>query len=220
MNKFSTYSKWYLYPLLAIVALSCDNQASKLIEIPESVILTEKESFEIVSSNEYKEYFSLRYQFLKLVKNAIDSGYNAKILTEISIESIQTNDHKVFYTAIFKEDSKGIHYLDKLTEAQLNLYKKFPVLYSINTDNDPTLSKSQISSFYHSIENSKINSTGNFSSNQENEVLCGSYWQQVKLLGCAGLCGTATAGAGAVLCGWACWCMLCYENSAVFDSIC
>ena len=49
---------------------------------------------------------------------------------------------------------------------------------------------------------------------------CGSYWNQAKLLTCAGLCGASTAGAGAVLCGWACWCWFCDENSEIADVWC
>ena len=50
--------------------------------------------------------------------------------------------------------------------------------------------------------------------------VCGSYWQQVKLAACAALCSASTAGAGTVLCGWACWCMFCTQSSAVAGVIC
>jgi hypothetical protein len=49
---------------------------------------------------------------------------------------------------------------------------------------------------------------------------CGSWWQQAKLITCAALCSVSTAGAGTVLCGWACWCMLCPTNSELSKIIC
>ena len=50
------------------------------------------------------------------------------------------------------------------------------------------------------------------------EIVCGSRWQQVILLACMAAAGS-TCGAVAALCGWGCWCMLCTENSAVFDAM-
>lgn len=55
---------------------------------------------------------------------------------------------------------------------------------------------------------------------RENASVCGSGWKVAKLLACSGLCGASTAGAGAVLCGWACWCTFCTTNSSVSDEIC
>jgi hypothetical protein len=54
---------------------------------------------------------------------------------------------------------------------------------------------------------------------EDDKPVCGSYWQQVKLLSCMALCSVATGGWGTVLCGWACWCMLCPE-SVTGDLIC
>jgi|GEM_PF-5348515 len=207
--------KLIFLPLIIVISLSCDNQTSKLIKIDEPAILSEEQSFEIVNSNEYTAYFSLRYKFLKLVKTALNNGYSVENLTEISIGSISKNDHETFYKTIFNDYSKGVEYVEKLKEAQIKLYTKFPILNTINPESEPNLTESQVSVFYTNLEAVAIESGGSFSNEVTNGIVCGSYWQQVKLLRCAGLCGAATAGAGAILCGWACGCMLCTENSSV-----
>ncbi len=49
---------------------------------------------------------------------------------------------------------------------------------------------------------------------------CGSWWNQIKLVGCTGLCTATTVGLGAGLCGWGCWCTFCTKNSEVAKVIC
>jgi hypothetical protein len=109
----------------------------------------------------------------------------------------------------------------QLEEAHNNLCKKFPILYQIQTESFSEILDVQVATFFDKLE------TGDFSSTIENyyalksgEITCGSYWQQVKLAACASGCSFATAGIGTPLCGWACWCMLCNENSDVADIIC
>lgn len=43
----------------------------------------------------------------------------------------------------------------------------------------------------------------------ERAPTCGSYWNQVLLVTCAAGCGVSTAGIGAAMCGWGCWCTFC-----------
>lgn len=212
--------KLILLFFICIVSLSCGNQDSELIAPDELVELSEEQSLEIVNSDEYQAYFTLRYEFLESVKIALSKGYNAEQLTQISIVSLSNNDHEIFYETIFNSYSNGVKYVEKLKEAQLNLFAKFPILYSIDTEQKTDLSESQVSAFYKNLETRGFDSNDYLSNGRINAVVCGSYWQQVKLLGCSGLCGVATAGAGAVLCGWACWCMLCHEYSFVADAIC
>jgi len=52
------------------------------------------------------------------------------------------------------------------------------------------------------------------------KIVCGSYWNQVKLGLCAAGCGVTTAGLAAGLCGWGCWCTFCTKNSALATAIC
>lgn len=212
--------KIVLLSLIFFVSLSCDKQKLGLEEFMEPILLSEQESFEIVFSDEYQEYFALKYEFLNRVEAALQNGYSASLLTEISLASINQENHELFYQILFNEYSEGEHYVEELSKAHYNLYNKFPVLNSIYQDNEGTLSEHQISHFYNNLEERGIDIKAITLSSKDKEIVCGSYWQQVKLLACAGLCGAATAGAGAVLCGWACWCMLCSENSGVADAIC
>ena len=103
------------------------------------------------------------------------------------------------------------------------MYKKFPILNLLNNKTDGSLSEIKIATFYENLASNIDKIYGNNFGSQlkvEPEIVCGSYWQQVKLAACSGTCGIATAGAASVLCLWGCWCMLCTENSAVYDAIC
>ncbi len=184
--------------------------------------MSEELCFEIVSSNECQTYFNLRFEFLSNVENAIKNGFSVSLLTELSMVAITDHDVEPFYTIVFDDHCEGEFYVARLAEATTALYKKFPVLNTVVPVGTEELSKENIERLYMNIYNRTLSKSLTMESDpyEMDEPVCGSYWQQVKLLACASACSFATAGVGTALCGWACWCMLCTENSAVADAIC
>lgn len=213
MKKFVLISLIFIY--------SCENKISQLNESFEPIVLSEKESFEIVVSAEFKTYFALRFDFLNRVSDLLNKGYDAEFLSQVCFASINENQHDLFYETFFDSCFEGERYIVELSQAHQNLYNKFPVLQWIGTESDGNLSADDVKEFFLNIElNLNDGISGELIPLKKGQVVCGSYWNQVKLAGCAGLCSVSTAGAGTALCGWACWCMLCTENSSVADVIC
>ena len=209
--------------------LSCSNEDNDFLL--EDGKLSEAESFEIVNSLEFQNFMSQRNQFLDLVNSSIEKGCDLDQLKEMTNYAIESGDDKEFFTTIFGSKHRGNRYIDNLHQAQRNLFNTYPVLYELNNkEGGSPLTSSVVGAFYDNI---KVISKERFvvdlnylanarTANGESgdDIVCGSYWDQVKLFTCAGLCGASTAGAGAVLCGWACWCTFCNENSAVYDALC
>lgn len=211
----------FVYLILIVLFNSCDKNKMEPNEIDQQIQLSEKESYEIISSKEFIEYFDLRYDFMERAIYLINSGFSAEELTEICLSSIHTGNHDVFYKTFYNSIEEGQEYMLRLNEAHNNLNKKFPVLHQIQTENFTYTQDVQVVSFFNKLETGYFLGTiENYNTLKSGEVTCGSYWQQVKLAACATGCSFATAGVATPLCGWACWCMLCNENSEVADLIC
>ncbi len=205
--------------LILVIIYSCESKNNN--ETFEPVELSEKESFEIVSSLEYKKYMEMRFVFLKRVLFLLNNGYCSDQLTQICIDSVNENKHDVFYETFFGSCDEGENYNAGLIEAKINLLNKFPVLDLMFSEYEGDMPEIEISNFFNNIELNYCDvDQPDMIPQKKGEVVCGSYWNQVKLAACAGLCSFSTAGAGTALCGWACWCMLCTENSSVADVIC
>ena len=206
--------------LIFMVLLSCSDHKREMDLLFDGHQLSEELCFEIVSSNECQTYFNLRYEFLANVENSIRNGNSVSVLTDLSMAAIRNQKLEPFYNVIFDDFCEGASYVERLTYATKALYKRFPVLKNIIPESTEGLSKESIESFYMNIYRNELIKSSLGNSEVSDEPVCGSYWQQVKLLACATGCSFATAGIGTALCGWACWCMLCTENSSVADAIC
>lgn len=210
----------FMVALIIMIILSCSDHKRDMDLLLDDQKLSDELCYEIVSSKECQAYFNLRYEFLANVGNSIKNGYKVTYLADISMAAIRDQNLEQFYNVFFDNYCEGESYLVRLTDATKSLYKKFPVLNTIISEDTEELSKGNIERFFINVARSELSKSSLGNSGECDEPVCGSYWQQVKLLACATGCSFATAGVGTVLCGWACWCMLCSENSAVADAIC
>lgn len=210
----------FIVALIIMIILSCSDHKREMDLLLDDYKLSDELCYEIVSSKECQTYFNLRYEFLANVRNSIRNGSKVSLLTDISMAAIRDQNLEPFYNIIFDDYCEGESYVERLTDATKALYKKFPVLNTIVSESAEELSEGNIERFYINIAKRELSKSSLENSGVCDEPVCGSYWQQVKLLACATGCSFATAGVGTVLCGWACWCMLCSENSAVYDAIC
>jgi hypothetical protein len=210
----------FFITVIIMVILSCNDQ-KKEIDLPlEEHQLSDETCFEIVSSIECQTYLNLRYEFLNNVEKAIRTGSSVSQLTELSMAALIDQDLEPFYNIIFDDYCEGVSYIARLSEATKALYNKFPILNTIISESPEALTKENIEKFYFNINRVELRKSSLANNESNDEPVCGSYWQQVKLIACATGCSFATAGVATVLCGWACWCMLCSENSVVADTLC
>jgi hypothetical protein len=210
----------FIVAFIIVVLLSCSDHKREMDFLLDDHQLSEELCYEIVSSKECQTYFNLRYEFLSNVENSIRNGFSVKLLTDVSMAAIIDQKPEPFYNAIFDDNCEGASYVERLADATKALYNRFPVLHKITSQGAGELSKESVERFFVNVSRNELSKSSLGNSGVSDEPVCGSYWQQVKLLACAAGCSFATAGVGTALCGWACWCMLCTENSAVADVIC
>ncbi|PKD42898.1 hypothetical protein [Rhodohalobacter barkolensis] len=209
---------------LLLILIGCDKKSNFILD-ETTVELTEEQSEIIVNSKEFQKFYSLNLEYFDQIKSSFRKGYTIDQLTEAGIRSYNRNDHKLFYEIIFDSHIKGQEFITELQNARTQLYKKFPILNQVEATKNTDFTDSNIRAFFSKVENSAQN-TNSFMLNTEPEEdegdtpVCGSSWQQVKVLACSAGCGVATGGVGAAICGWGCWCMLCTENSGLADMIC
>jgi hypothetical protein len=208
------------------------------IKVEESISfkLSEKESLNILSSKEAKELIEIQNQFLDKIKGAIARGYSIDYLKKISGNAINKNEQTEILKVVFGTEKEGFAFIQNIQRARLNFIQKNKFISENKAEmictscNKLTPKSSDL--FFRNLNvydksrlkipsnNNSVKKLSMYVEEVEGDTpVCGSYWQQVKLLGCMALCSAATAGWGAVLCGWACWCMLCPE-SVTGDIIC
>ncbi len=216
--------------LVTLLFSQCENE-EKISKSPEELnILSEAESYGIVRSEEFQSYVSLRFHFIDLIYIAIQKGHDLETLKKVTIESINTEKNTQFFSVVFGSKQKGLEYINSLEMSRVALYDKYPVLYEVSSQmKSPEVSANFVNMFYDNLETiskerfviQKV-SKSRVNDPHEYSITCGSYWKQIKLIGCSGVCGLATpvVGPGAFLCVWGCWCTLCNDNSAVAEMMC
>lgn len=205
-----------------IMFTACDR--SGLLE-DSTVKLTEEESYEIVKSDEFQSFIQLNQSYHEKIIKLLDDENMVDIFIETSISSIKDDDYTEYYKTVFGSYHNGKLFMNNLQNARDKLFSTFPVISDIKVNNRVNFTETEILTSLSNISyraSLPENCMKSHSENTEEEEgpVCGSYWQVVKLAACSAACSGATSGIGTPLCGWACWCMLCNENSAVADTIC
>lgn len=194
-------------------------------------MLSESESLEVLASNEAKELILMQNQFIDRVKGAISRGYSIEYLSKISANAINKNEHSEILRIIFGSVKNGNIFIQNIQRARLNFLTKnkfllenkdeivctscnkvTPESASLFFKNLNTFDKSRLKVQTKSGNVKKLSMYLESVGNESETPVCGAYWQQVKLLACMALCSASTGGAGTLLCGWACWCMLCPKS--------
>lgn len=123
------------------------------------------------------------------------------------------------------EPSPGRLWETQRKETLERIVSVYPVLLKLAEEEDRPCAiadQESVARFFDRLESDALESGDPFTSNLASviadEPVCGSHWQQAKLLACSA--AASFCGPTALLCGWGCWCMLCGDNSAVADAIC
>ncbi|HHL51887.1 MAG TPA: hypothetical protein ENJ39_00795, partial [Flammeovirgaceae bacterium] len=169
----------YLIVLLVWLFTGCENglQNDKSFDI--SIILSEEDSYQIVNSDEFKNFMSLKLKFLYYVKRGLEKGYSIETLSDLILKSIKSGNDEEIFVALFDSYSNGEKYIRSLIEARRELELKFPILKSISPTSSPNFTKQGISHFLTRVEELNVNNMA-FNSLRimdvdPNKPVCGSY---------------------------------------------
>ncbi|WP_124245509.1 hypothetical protein [Cyclonatronum proteinivorum] len=142
-------------------------------------------------------------------------------LVEVSLLSLNEDDNTAFFEIVFGSYQNGNNFIKKIEKSRDILFEAYPILGNIETSNRTTFNEGDLQNYFTNLSTG-LSDTGGCWALQEDDSgdgpLCGSNWQIVKLAICAA--GCSFTGPGVPICGWACWCMLCPENSGLADAIC
>lgn len=206
------------------------------MEKPKDITLSEIDSKKIVESIEFQTLINVQFELVLKIDSTIKSGIPKQRLENEALLSIQ-NIKNDFYDLVFENSKAGEKFIERFQLACKTFLQKYPDLeknrnefvcsscslqpieYKVKwffknfeifnsarlNKQTPVLSRAQVAADL--IEN-------------DDDPVCGSYWNQVKLGTCSALCGASTVGLGGPLCVWGCWCTFCTKNSSVADAIC
>lgn len=189
--------------------------------------LTEQQARAIVASPEAAAVFAVFDEWTYAIQASVDSGMSFQ-----EFKRLVSGEDIDLMVGVFGGHELLDSYMSRKNKAINDLSQSFPDLagygpgYEIANGRCEVSDEDRLSNMYWSMYNrsgvrvppmSEIGVNDDPEGRHPNPV-CGSYWQQVKLLACAGASG-AWCGPGAPLCAWGCWCMLC-PNSPLGDIIC
>ena len=206
---------------------------TELLDQESQLTLSEDASLEILKSSEAQKVITLQDEILFKIKNAVSKGISLKQIESAALRAVTSRkDEEEFLKLVFGSASEGYVFLKQLKLSREEYLNKNPIFLKnttqISCKECQNTSVQEVKAFfkninaYHKRTFQMIyeNSISPYRMELQDIPPCGSYWQQAKLLACVSLCSASTAGAGLVLCGWACWCMLCPEDSSLAEAIC
>jgi hypothetical protein len=249
-------TKIFIIAFLVIIAIiGCNKQNSNEIQ-PQFLVdrvlkggqdnpggLSNKRCVEILSSNEAKQVFKKRSEFLQYLNGAFLKGTSVEDLKALSIEALQSEvKEKQWLELVFGDVKSGKSFIQEFENAIKASNSKFPEIAAINEGLSVDMDASIDNLFnnfagHFEVENNMLaaalppsdstlidpDSTG--TGGDPDPLLaglppCGNLGNRIKLYACATLVGASTGGLGSALGLWACWCLFCDRNSAVADLIC
>ncbi len=196
-------------------------------EVADEPEISEERVREIWASDEVQQVLTLQSEFVRRVDAAVERGVAVDEIRAAATAAVgEGNDDAALAELLFESREEADEYVATLQEARFAVTAAFPEVAAAEEDLEPSacaLGTGAVDTFFDRFEASRsaqLDPTIDGAAGRTSVPTCGSYWKQIKLLGCAGLCSASTAGLGTVLCGWGCWCMLCSTNSAVGEAMC
>lgn len=185
--------------------------------------LTEQQSREVLLSPELQTVIQLQNQFLDKISNAVSQGTSIESIRTAALEALQTNNYQTIYLMLFNSYQSAESFFNSLTAAKANFLRANSFIqqnigvFTCQTCLTPiTAEASYFFNNFQAFNSNRVNPGGE----DGDPPVCGSNWNKVKLIICTALCSATTAGLGAALCGWGCWCTFCTKNSALAAIIC
>ncbi len=221
-----------LFLIASLIYISGCDQASSIADdpisdLPGEIVISEDLSREMWSSPEHEAILSLQKEFIAHVGDAFDRGVTVEDFTRAAKQGAVSGEDPVLNLIFEESNTKSAEFMLRFQSANIALIERYPILLevqavieqegcSIDKDTSDLTTK-----FFENFQAVKeFSDEVNLASKSSDVPVCGSYWNQVKLLACSAACGASTVGIGAGLCGWACWCWFCDEESALAEVIC
>jgi hypothetical protein len=224
-----------LVTLITVTVLIACSKSSKTSEPKafetKEFELTEKASFEILKSPESQKLITLQNQFLDKISGAIARGISLEEIEVSATNAVEGKNEKLFLDILFGTEEEGNKFIAELQQGRKDFLTKFSI-FEKNKKLITCIECQKITSFqvdkffdnfgaYNKRRLRAVSSNSNFDSREQlvDDGPCGSFWKELKLLGCMSLCSVTTAGIGTPFCGWGCWCTFC-ADSATGNLIC
>lgn len=175
----------------------------------------------MLNSPELVTMVQLQNQFLDKVDNAVKQGNTIESIRTAAFTALQTNNYHSIYTILCGSFANGEAFFNSLASAKRSFVQANPFIeQNLSVFACPTCPTTIIEEANYFFNNFQPINTYRISPGaDEGPIVCGSHWNKLKLLICAGVCGATTGGLGAGLCGWGCWCQFC-KKSALGGIIC
>jgi len=191
--------------------------------------LSEEESLAVLNSEEVINLKNKNAEFIQHIEDAISNGSSLDEIRAIAISCAESKNYEDFYNLVFGSVEQGVEFIESFSAAKSAFLSKNtfiqenPDVFSCSSCDKTEIEV--ISYFFDNFDNIKgkniLNSNLEITKGEGGEKpVCGSYWNQVKLIACMGLCSAYTVGIGTAACGWGCWCEFCKDNSKLAKSIC
>lgn len=188
----------------------------------QQIPIDENESQQVLLSNETQKLIKMHDELFYFIDKAIKNGNTLEQIEKSALLKATKNEGD-FYLDVFGSEQNGNEYLAKLAAAKNNFISKYPFINKYPNEflckicpTDITVEIHYFFSNYNALNSQRFASLNN----GDGPPTCGSYWNQVKLLGCVAGCSLTTGGLGTAFCGWMCWCTFCNKNSKVATTIC
>lgn len=176
------------------------------------VPLSNAQSDEVWNSDEAQTYLSLKDQFVTLIGDALQRGVTEAELRRAAKRSVDLGDDSALAALLFEDPEDATAYVDQLQAAYVHLEEAYPVVQEAQVEPQAcAIGGSTVDAFFDNYDTIRTVKLAQTTASRVPPV-CGSGWNQVKFLACAGLCGATTGGLGAGLCGWGCLCTFCSDS--------
>ncbi len=217
-NSKTMKAAFIFYLLLGLAQLSFA-QAKDQFE------LSEEASLEIVKSTEFQKVVTLQNEFLDKIDRAVKRGTPLDVIQKAFLKAVGTNNYEPVYLMLFENVQNGSLFFENLAASKRAFVEANRLYENKQTFSCLTCSRSvieEINIFFKFFDVFNENRLVIYTENAAVKSLptCGSWWNQIKLVGCSALCSVTSGGVGAIACVWSCWCSFCTKNSAVANVIC
>ena len=215
--------------------------ADALMNDPEDDGWTEELAEALFESEELARFDSLRMDILHRIDDALDRGVEDEELAD-AFKDVLNETSNADSTAgqyLFLSNDAADDFESEVEFAYTALTTAYPLLVDDDPDDieDPdfggefnTVAPGECEvtdeaiddffAYFSALYEYATSDSGVEDNNDPYTNVCGSWKNRIALYVCGAACAASTAGVGAALCGWACWCWWCSENSALADAIC
>ncbi|RYY83764.1 MAG: hypothetical protein EOO15_20770 [Chitinophagaceae bacterium] len=204
--------------------MMCALAGSLLVSGQDDVKLTEAEAEQIVRSEAYQDALAARLAVVDAIYATLKGKSSPDQLQAAFNKMNEGGDAGTFYKALFGSATEGERLVREMAATQAAFLKananlaRWPEAGNCRTCS--TDARAQFTFLLQNIGSLQAAGSAALATAKTTASIptCGSWLNQAKVLLCAA--GCSFTGPAQVVCGWACWCEFCHDNSVLAGWIC